>query len=112
MKFAMLILGLLAFTSLGQFFEITNETGYDMYFVYISYASDGDWGSDWLGEDMFPDGETVVFNMDDYDWETELFDIQLEDADGDTYTFAGMDAEDYGTSEDENVFTVTLSDLD
>ena len=112
MKFALLILGLLAFTSLGQFFEITNETGYDMYFVYINYASDDDWGSDWLGEDIFPDGETVVFDMDEYDWETELFDIQLEDVDGDTYTFAGMDAEDYGTGEDENVFTVTLSDLD
>jgi hypothetical protein len=37
----------------------------------------------------------------------------LEDVDGDTYTFISVDAEDYGDPTiSENVFTVTLEDLD
>jgi hypothetical protein len=110
---ALLALAVLAFASFGQFFEISNETGYDISFIYISYTASDDWGGDWLGEDILADGETVVFDMSDYNWDTELFDIQLEDVDGDTYTFIGMDAEDYSDpSLNENVFTVTLSDLD
>jgi len=110
---ALLALAALAFASFGQYFEISNETGFDIYFVYISYTSEDDWGGDWLGEDILGDGETVVFDMSDYNWDTQLFDIQLEDEDGDTYTFIGMDAEDYGdASLNENEFTVTLNDLD
>lgn len=113
MKTALMILALLACASFGQYFEITNATGYDIYYVYISYSSDDDWGGDWLGNDILADGETWVFDLDDYAWETELFDIMLEDEDGDTYTFMGVDAEDYGDPAlNENVFTVTLSDLD
>lgn len=113
MKIALAVLTLLVCASFAQYFEITNDTGYDIYFVYISYSSDDSWGSDWLGEDILFDGETVYFDLDDYAWETELFDIQLEDEDGDTYTFMNMDAEDYGDpSLNENSFVVTLSDLD
>jgi hypothetical protein len=113
MKLSLTALILLAVVSFGQYFEITNDTGYDIYFVYISYSSEDDWGSDWMGDDIMADGETVVFDMSDYSWDTDLFDIQLEDEDGDTYTFVGMDAEDYGDSDlNENSFVVTLSDLD
>ncbi len=113
MKFVLAVLALMACASFAQYFEITNDTGYDIYFVYISYSSEDDWGGDWLGDDVLLDGETVYFDLDDYAWETELFDIMLEDEDGDTYTFMGMDAEDYGdASLNENQFTVTLSDLD
>ena len=112
MKFALLILTALACVSFGQYFEITNDTGYDVYFVYISYTADDDWGGDWLGEDIMYDGDTYEFDISDLDWETQLFDIQLEDEDGDTYTFLAVDGEDYGTGDDDNVFTVTLSDID
>lgn len=113
MKVALAVLTLFACASFAQFFEITNETGYDIFFAYISYSSDSEWGEDWLGEDVLFDGETVYFDMDDYAWETDLFDIMLEDEDGDTYTFISVDAEDYGDpSMNGNIFTVTLEDLD
>lgn len=113
MKFTLALLALLAFASFGQYFEITNATGYDIYFAYINYSSDSDWGNDWLGSDIMADGETVYFDLSDYAWETELFDIMLEDVDGDTYTFISVDAEDYGDPAiSENVFTVTLEDID
>ena len=113
MKAALAVLALLVCASFAQYFEITNDTGYDIWYVYISYSSDDSWGGDWLGDDILFDGETVYFDMSDYAWDMELFDIMLEDEDGDAYTFMGMDAEDYGdASINENVFTVTLSDLD
>lgn len=113
MKLALTALVLFALVSFGQYFEISNETGYDIYYVYISYSSDDDWGGDWLGNDILSDGDTYYFDLEDYGWDTDLFDIQLVDVDGDTYTFMGMDAEDYGdASVNENVFTVTLGDLD
>ncbi|MCK5787114.1 MAG: hypothetical protein KAH54_11240, partial [Candidatus Sabulitectum sp.] len=109
---ALLALSVLAFVSFGQYFEITNDTGFDVYFVYISYSSEDDWGGDWLGEDIMYDGETFEFDISDLAWETDLFDIQLEDEDGDTYTFLAVDGEEYGSGVGDNVFTVTLSDLD
>lgn len=113
MKLTLAVLAFLVCASFAQYFEITNDTGYDIYFVYISYSSEDDWGGDWLGNDILADGETFYFDLEDYAWETELFDIQLEDEDGDTYTFMAMDAEDYGDPAlNENIFTVTLSDLD
>ncbi len=112
MKLALLALAVMAFVSFGQWFEITNDTGYDIYYVNISYSDESDWGGDWLGSDIMYDGDTYEFDMSDYDWETDLFDIQLTDVDGDTYTFLGVDAEYYGSDDDDNVFTVTLSDLD
>ncbi len=112
MKFALLVLTALAFVSFGQYFEITNDTGYDIYFVYISESSDDAWGEDMLGSEIMYDGDVYEFDVSDLAWETDLFDIQLEDVDGDTYTFVDVDGEDYGTGSDENVFTVTLSDLD
>ena len=113
MRFALLVLTVLAFVSFGQYFEITNDTGYDFYWVYISSSEDDEWGEDWMGEDIFYDGETFVFDLSDYPWETELFDIQIEDEDGDTYTFMEMDAEEYADPDlNENIFTVTLEDLD
>ncbi len=113
MKLSLLVLSVLAFVSFGQYFEITNDTGYDIYYVYISYSSDDEWGGDWLGEDIFADGETFIFDMEDYDWDLELFDIQLVDVDEDTYTFMAVDAEEYGAPDlDENIFIVTLDDLD
>ncbi len=62
--------------------------------------------------DIMFDGDIYEFDISDLDWETQLFDIQLEDEDGDTYTFLGVDGEDYGSGDDDNVFIVTLSDLD
>lgn len=112
MKLALLALTALAFVSFGQYFEITNDTGYDVYFVYISESSDDSFGEDWLGSDIMYDGDTYEFDVSDLNWETELFDIQLEDVDGDTYTFFGVDGEEYGSGDGENIFIVTLSDID
>ena len=113
MKVALGILAVFAFMSFGQWIEITNDTGYDIWYVNISASSDDNWGDDWLASDevMF-DGETWEFDVSDLPWATELLDVQLTDEDGDTYTFAGVDAEDYTSRIDDNEIYVTLSDID
>ena len=92
--------GLFAFEG---YVDITNDTGFDIYYVYVSHESNNGWGEDQLGSDVLFDGETYrVYVSGD---KTSIYDIMVEDEDGDTYTFYGVDVE----IED---ITVTLDDLD
>lgn len=85
------------------YIEITNQTGYDIYYLYISHESSDDWEEDVLGDDVLTDGESVKVEIEDYD--TSIFDIRLEDEDGDTYTKWDVDIE---TTD----LVITLEDLD
>jgi hypothetical protein len=42
----------------GASIEITNESGVDVYYVFIAPAKSDDWGEDWLGDTIIVDGET------------------------------------------------------
>ncbi len=42
----------------GASIEIANESGKDVWYVYLSPSKADDWGEDWLGDDVILDGST------------------------------------------------------
>ena len=85
------------------YIEVTNDTGYDIYFLYISHEDSNSWEEDVLGSDILFNGETVRVDVTGYP--SSVFDIQAVDEDGDTYTLWGVDIALYDV-------TFTLDDLD
>jgi hypothetical protein len=57
-------------------FSITNNTGYDLYGLYLSPAEDSNWGEDLLGE-MFTNGSEVTVDIGEQYGETCMFDIRI-----------------------------------
>lgn len=85
------------------YIKITNNTGYEIYYVYVSPQSSDEWEEDVLGADILADGETLRVNLNGYD--SPYFDVKLVDEDGDSYTFMGVNVA-------RRDLTVTLDDLD
>lgn len=83
--------------------EVVNGTGFDIYYIYISNEYNDGWEEDILGDDVLFDGESIEIEI--YDAYSSIFDIRLEDEDGDTYTVWGVDV----AFED---VIITLGDLD
>ncbi|SFL83158.1 hypothetical protein [Marinobacter zhejiangensis] len=71
------------------YIEVTNNTGYDIYYLYVSNEERGDWEEDVLGDDILEDGETIRVNVRKQP--SSVFDIRAEDEDGDTYTVWSLD---------------------
>ncbi len=71
--------------------DITNETGFTIYYAYVSHESDEFWGDDMLGDDYLENGDTYRVYLSGHS--SSIFDIMLEDEDGDTYTFETVDVE-------------------
>jgi len=69
--------------------EVTNNTGFDIYFLYISHEDDEDWGDDVLGDEILEDGSSISIDLEGYS--SSIFDIKAEDEDGDTYTVWELD---------------------
>jgi hypothetical protein len=66
---------------------IVNDTGYTVYYVYISQITSDTWGVDRLDSDkILSDGESVTLPLPYPLNVVNRYDIQLEDLDGDTYT--------------------------
>ena len=65
--------------------DITNRTGYTIYYVYISPDSSDSWEEDVLGSEVLMNDETRRVNLKGY--KSPIFDIKLVDEDGDSYTF-------------------------
>lgn len=82
---------------------VDNQTGYDIYYLYISHEFSDEWEEDVLGDQILETGESIRVDINGY--KTSIFDIHAEDEDGDTYTVWEVDIE-Y-----EDV-TLTLDDLD
>ncbi len=104
------IISILFFGFIGSMFafdgyiEITNATGFDVYYIYVSHEYDDEWGDDLLEDEiLLSDGDTFTVYLEEYD--TSYFDIRLEDEEGDTYTIYDVDV-----SVDD--LYVTLDDLD
>lgn len=87
----------------SMYVNVTNKTGHDIYFLYISDVGDNEWGEDILDVDVLESGDTVRVNITGYN--NPKFDIQAEDEDGDTYTLKNINVNKYDV-----VFT--LNDLD
>lgn len=83
--------------------EVTNNTGYDIYYLYVSHAKSKSWEEDVLNDDILPDGHTVRVNLSGA--KSSIFDIRAKDEDGDTYTVWEIDV-----ARDDVVFT--LDDMD
>ncbi len=85
------------------YIEVTNNTGYDVYYLYVSHEDSEDWEDDVLGDEILEDGESFRVELDNYP--SSIFDVQAEDEDEDTYTLYGIDVE----TDDLNL---TIDDLD
>ncbi len=83
--------------------EVTNNTGYDIYFLYVSHGKAKSWQEDVLDEDVLVDGQTVRVTVNGA--KSEIFDIRAEDEDGDTYTLWNVDIS-------ERDVTFTLANMD
>ena len=83
--------------------EVTNNTGFDIYYLYVSPGKAKSWEEDVLEEDILRNGQTVRVTVNGA--KSEIFDIRVEDEDGDTYTLWDVDIS-------ERDVTFTLDDLD
>ena len=75
--------------SFSGYINITNDTGYDIYYLHFSHEDTTDWEEDMLGDDILEDGETFQITVTDY--ASSIFDFRAQDEDGDTYTIYGID---------------------
>ncbi|MGB3598538.1 MAG: hypothetical protein WBA27_16230 [Pseudomonas neustonica] len=105
------MLALLVFTCLfsttaaafNGYVEVTNNTGYDIHYLYVSPAHASDWEEDVLDEDILPNGHTVRVSVRKA--KGSVYDIRAEDEDGDTYTLWDVDIA-------RRDVTFTLDDID
>lgn len=85
----LLILGSSAAYAADYYIDITNRTGYTIYYMYISPEKSKSWEEDVLGNQVLPNNQTRRVNLRGY--KSPIFDIRLVDEDADTYTFWGVD---------------------
>lgn len=69
--------------------DITNRTGYTIYYMYVSPASSSSWEEDVLGSDVLMNGDTQRVTLTGY--RSPYFYIRLVDEDDDSYTFWNID---------------------
>ena len=65
---------------------ITNNTGYTVYYAYVSPSDNDNWGRDVLGTDILANGSSVTVQLPYPLSEINRYDIKLIDLDGDSYT--------------------------
>jgi hypothetical protein len=99
-----MLLGVSAASVAADYYvDITNRTGYTIYYMYVSPAKSTSWEEDVLGKDILATGDTQRVTLTGY--RSPIFDIRLVDSDGDSYTFWNVDVS-------ERDIVVTLDDLD
>jgi hypothetical protein len=65
--------------------EIVNNTGYTIYFLYVSPSESDKWGDDILGEKSLGDGETFSYRLPQPLSSSNVYDFMAEDEDEDPY---------------------------
>jgi hypothetical protein len=86
--------------------RIVNNTGYTIYYLYISQTETDNWEEDVLDDDVLMNGDYVNVRLLYPLNVANRYDIKLEDEDGDTYT-------KYNVLITENSrIAFTISDLD
>jgi hypothetical protein len=65
--------------------RITNNTGYDIYYIYISPSDAEGWGDDFLGDDILLAGHSINIRLGYPLSMVDTYDVCVEDEDGDTY---------------------------
>ncbi|MGP9768179.1 hypothetical protein ACT3UM_20905 [Halomonas sp. AOP13-D3-9] len=69
--------------------DVTNRTGYTIYYMYVSPGNSKSWEEDVLGNDVLMSGDTQRVTLSGYT--NPIFDIRLVDEDEDSYTFWNVD---------------------
>lgn len=70
----------------AQDFTLVNKTGFTIASLYISPADADNWGEDILGRDTLPTDNSVNIHFNRQE-KAALWDLRVEDADGDSYTW-------------------------
>ena len=82
-----LFLGVFAVSAQNQpTVRIVNNTGHQIYFIFISPSDNETWGEDLLGEDILENGQTFTYQLPQPLNRVNVYDIRLEDEDEDAYT--------------------------
>jgi hypothetical protein len=63
--------------------NIVNNTGYDIYYLYVSPSQNEDWGDDVLGDRILEDGGTFTYRLPQSLSNTSEYDFLAEDEDDD-----------------------------
>lgn len=82
--------------------DVTNRTGYTLYYLYVSPDDSTSWEEDVLGSQVISNGETVRVDLNGY--RSPIFDIKAVDNEGDEYIFWNVDVS-------RQDITVRLDDL-
>jgi hypothetical protein len=86
--------------------KIINNTGFTIYYIFVSPASDEEWGEELLGEDFLEKDESFDAVLPLPLNQVSVYDIRLVDEDGDRYY-------KWGLTVTNNAWIVfTLDDLD
>lgn len=67
----------------SQDFTLVNESGFDIYEIYISPSSSDDWEEDILEEDILLNGDYLEINFDYGD--VEIWDLLIVDEEGNEF---------------------------
>jgi hypothetical protein len=86
--------------------NIVNNTGYTIYTLFVSPSESDEWGEDVLGENVLENGKTFTVQLESSLSQVSVYDIGVEDEDGDTYVKWELTV----TNNDRIVFT--MDDLD
>ncbi|MCH9651793.1 MAG: argininosuccinate lyase [Deltaproteobacteria bacterium] len=87
--FAALMIVSLPASAGTQDFVLVNDTGFDIYEVYISETRDDDWEEDVLGEDILEDGDRL--DMTFRGRKACLWDIMAVDEEDDSIEWTAVD---------------------
>ena len=71
--------------------SIVNNTGYTVWYMYMSPSSSSSWGSDWLGSGVLGYGDTINVGLPS----GGSWDIKLVDSDNDAYIKYGVSADSW-----------------
>lgn len=96
---AFALLGTLAVQAQAFDFNLFNETGYNIYELYVSPTDSEEWGEDILGEDVLMNGDSFMVTFDE-EWEAvllafevEKYDLKVIDEDGDEFVYTELELE-------------------
>lgn len=71
--------------------DVTNATGEDIYYLFVSHSESDTWGDDMLGDEILPNGETYRVFLSNQP--SSIFDIQAKNEDSECFTYMGINVE-------------------
>jgi len=90
-------------SELNEAVVISNETGFTISNLYLSYGDSDDWGMDLLKDKTLLSGESLSVPLTDPD--STYFNIKGRDIEGDTYTI-------FNINNEKKKILITLNNID